>query len=565
MADQGSGSSAADSYIGSLISLTSKSEIRYEGVLYTVDTENSNIALQNVRSYGTEGRKKDGPQIPASEKVYDYIVFRGKDIKDLQVKSGPAATAVAAPPAPPVDPAIVSMPAPSTTGDVYPPPRRLPTAADTPSASMLYAGAPPPSIQQGAGPPAYQGTGWGPSPTSAAPNGVNVSMPQQWQGYYRGTSAHDSAQHGQAASRPLHPPQQLLTPPNLMASAGFPSQQQVTPAFLPPEVPVLNTSGTVSSAFSHHTINAPLTAVVTPAAKGPRRLPVQTPCPAVSAPVQSNVQQESSASVAPTFRQEAKPREVVEMQGTSQPVLGHPLLPLPTTPPQKQGQGIQGGYRGGGRPASSGWPGGNVLQPAGNRRGGGRGMRMGGRGIVQPTGQTQQFTEDFDFTAMNEKFKKEEVWGELGGGPTKAEEKEDEASVTGETEEERNADENADGSLSATSGEAPAQAKKSSPVYDKDDFFDTISCDSLDREHGGQRSRFSEQRKVDIETFGQAQMRSGRGGRGGRGGRRGGGGYRGGYGYGGYGGLGKQAPHHYGMHRSMEQSRGRGGGLPHNL
>ena len=45
-------------YLGSRIVLISNSEIRYEGTLYTIDTTNSTVALQNVRSFGTENRKE---------------------------------------------------------------------------------------------------------------------------------------------------------------------------------------------------------------------------------------------------------------------------------------------------------------------------------------------------------------------------------------------------------------------------------------------------------------------------------------------------------------------------
>ncbi|XP_067003632.1 protein LSM14 homolog B isoform X2 [Anabrus simplex] len=91
--------------LGSKISLISKADIRYEGRLFTLDPQECTIALANVRSFGTEDRETQYRVAPQNE-VYDYILFRGSDIKDIRVVNnvGPL----------PNDPAIVQLSVPNT-------------------------------------------------------------------------------------------------------------------------------------------------------------------------------------------------------------------------------------------------------------------------------------------------------------------------------------------------------------------------------------------------------------------------------------------------------------------
>lgn len=68
-----------------------------------INSEKSTVSLEQVRSFGTEGRG-DGQEYGPSDQVYDQIVFRGSDVKDLRIEDTPKEK-----PPMPQDPAIIGV------------------------------------------------------------------------------------------------------------------------------------------------------------------------------------------------------------------------------------------------------------------------------------------------------------------------------------------------------------------------------------------------------------------------------------------------------------------------
>ncbi|MBA0708601.1 hypothetical protein Golax_023702, partial [Gossypium laxum] len=562
------------------------------------------------RSFGTEGRKKDGPQVPASDKIYEYILFRGSDIKDLQVKSSPPPVQTPAPIH--NDPAIIQSHYPQSAIAST----SLPSSG---SGSMQDMGSQTSSIGLTRPPfqgnlPLYQpGANLGPWGSSGAPTANSgLSIPMYWQGYY------GSANGLPPQQQPLLQPPPGLSMPSSMqqpmqypamnaslpaAASNLPGSQlpESTPLLLPPfGTGTLNLQSSGPPAQSSNLASDSLTSLNQDRASA---LTLPTAAPSSSLPLvpPSSTALDKTAVMLP-FSEKTKtvpdpvmpfkgmPDSVSSTIGTTSSVLNDGMLPSLVTPgqllqpglvpaslsmssqtaqkdvevvhvsspelttsapalapvPAKASQPVlaqapqslsaqaappllaqapqQPSKTEGQEPIlPSPSPSDHKLHGApmhahqhhnyrgGRERGRGRGR---GRGNEISRSATK-FTEEFDFTAMNEKFNKDEVWGHLGKSSR--------------------AKEDVDDLQNEDSVESSQVEVK--PVYVKDDFFDSLSCDSLGGGSRNGRTRFSEQMRRDTETFGDfPRHRGGRGGRGPfHGGRARGSYYGRGYGYGGRG------------------------------
>ncbi|CAK9138801.1 unnamed protein product [Ilex paraguariensis] len=470
-------SSSADSYIGSFISLTSKYEIRYEGVLYHLNPQDSTIGLKNVRSYGTEGRKKDGPQIAPSDKVFEYILFRGSDIKDLQVKSSPP-TQTEEPMH--YDPAIIQSHCPAA-----PPSSSKSVSVGGGSLTEFGSYQKPPALNHRSYPgvlPSHQhgtqvGT-WDPSQIPQSTNVPSFAMPKYLQGY-----------DGMASTIP-HAPQ------NSLSSVTTTSPLTVQNPLQTPTVQVSTTTGLRNAPIGV----APVPSLTTSNCVHPNCVPTLIPeqystfltdkttlfsvkSPLVSHPavLSANRTTKFSSSSSCQGSLLKQPPTLLTPDHLSQPWSSAIPLTQKPYPDQKHIGALNLAP-----PSSSS----SVSSPAVQE------PLLPLPLSSQQSRYTTQFMEEFDFVAMNEKFKKDEIWGYLG----KAKQMEKEAAGI----------EHDAVSQSLGDGEVYGLALKvdSKPAYNKDDFFDTISCNSLARGSRSVHNRFPERMRLDTRTFGSFQQRT---------------------------------------------------------
>ncbi|XP_049862781.1 protein LSM14 homolog A isoform X3 [Schistocerca gregaria] len=442
--------------LGSKISLISKADIRYEGRLFTLDPQECTIALANVRSFGTEDRETQYRVAPQNE-VYDYILFRGSDIKDIRVVNnvGPL----------PNDPAIVQLSVPSSLSSA---------AYQTQGFSHPVLGPMGPSLPQYPSSYSAMSTMTG-LPGAVVPNiGLHpdhrtitkpqseLVMPVQIQDREPASNKDQDLLTG--GSRPTTP--LLLTRKSPTMDQGVQVNQLGLTPIKKDTKEQQNRDGTIQNSRLQIGIERPMRTL-------PNQHYSQQYTQQYSQQRDREVGQERSRDTVQRNQQNA-----VTQQAPQQ------MQPLPQRLPQQRG----------------GW--GNRTGARRSRaRGGGSGNVGGGMGRQQvgtPTakGKTLKFDSEYDFEQANTEF--EELRSQLaktkiGDGKANgdAEKKDDSGNETGigegETEEEHEV------------------------YYDRSkSFFDNISCEAVERSKGrSQRTDWRTERKLNSETFGVASARRG--------------------------------------------------------
>lgn len=131
-------------YIGKTISLISNKGVRYVGLLYNISAEDATVALQSVRSFGTEGRMAEQGQpnlevLPGTD-VYDFVTFRGSDVKDLSVLDTPLDQVQPVPYQPATHALNAPAPAPATATSNQNAPQKEAPATTTSTAPATVSG-----------------------------------------------------------------------------------------------------------------------------------------------------------------------------------------------------------------------------------------------------------------------------------------------------------------------------------------------------------------------------------------------------------------------------------------
>ncbi|KAK3314640.1 Scd6-like Sm domain-containing protein [Apodospora peruviana] len=566
-------------FLGARISLISRSDIRYVGTLHEINSDESTVSLENVRSYGTEGRRGNpDDEVAPADQLYEYIVFRGTDVKDLRIEeSGPAAKE-SKPPAVPNDPAIVGArprPAPGhgAPGPSGPSgPQGLPAPGPGPMGTQPQQGPPfghfPP-------PPPYMG-GWGrggPGPEGF--NGMQYPPPQwfppgqqfppmgpggpgpwnQYPGPFQpghgvppgppgapgmpsapGQPGRQSANHTPsnqaqqqpkpapigpvADKKPLTPGQQQKQPeiPSGPKPLGQPSRQEAPATAPPPPVESKPTVEEVKATAASLSTNGPPTAP-REAAKtvptGPKSNRPTQILPAV--PLPAALTSKVAIQAQASSSRSASENNAQTAAAALRDATQAARAAVAVAMAKLDGQPAP-------QPSN-----GNVMDNLTKKvnemrvnapRGGAspnRGARGRGGGGARPA-KVEVPDSDFDFASSNAKFNKQDVVKEAIAGSPLTEIHNTETPVP---------------------EEVPESADTVLPAYNKTkSFFDNISSEAKDRlenhgqKPGGREWRGEEQRK-NMETFGQGSVdgggyrgyrgrgrgRGGRGGRGFRGGR----------------------------------------------